>query len=123
MIDQKEKTIKEFSLYNFKYIISENDKYLHDDDVEAKFFLVRLKNRKQILCSSFKSAKRGDTLFTKGTYFVNKNSLVFKEYNYNHQNERVLDSVIKTFVPRKNGTLILLETINYKNGIAKKIKF
>lgn len=119
--NQKKELIENFSLNNFSYNIYKEEKYLHDDNIQAEYFTVYLKNKKTALCSSFMSEKRNDTLFTKGIYLYTKKNIVFKEYYYHHQNERVIDSMIKTYYPSKNGNLILKGVVKFKNGKVIKV--
>lgn len=107
--------LEKFTINKFQYFIYKESKYLHDDDVNAAFFVVYGKNSKQSFCSAYMSAERNDTIFTKGIYSYTKQKLIFKQYYYfKHRN--YADSLINTFVPNKKGTLLLETVTRYKNG-------
>ena len=116
------KFIEKISLTNFSYNIYSEEKFLHDDNLNAEFFVIYKDKQKKVQCSSFMSAKRNDTTFKKGSYSYGNNRIIFKEYNYNHQNERIVDSMIKVFTPNKSGNLILKEVTEFKNGKLRKVK-
>jgi hypothetical protein len=119
---QKRTFIERFSLGNFSYDIYKEEKYSHDDDIYAEYFVVYQSKQKKVVCSAFMSEKRNDTIFTKGKYSHINKKLIFMEYYYYHQNARILDSVKTTFFPSKNGKLVLLTVIEFKNGISKKVR-
>ena len=119
MINHKLILLENFMIGNHTYSIYKEEKYIHDDNMNAEFFVVYLKNKRNSLCSSFMSAKLNDTIFTRGSYKYDQKKLEFKEY-YFHQNYRTLDSVIKIFYPNKNGDLILRENVEFKKAIATK---
>ena len=108
--------IENFSIGKHVFSIYKEEKFLHDDNLNAEFFVVYANNKKQSFCSSFLKTIRNDTVFKKGNYILERNRLIFKEFNfYQHENES--DSLIKIFHPDKNGNLKLVEVLNYKNGI------
>lgn len=121
-VNTKRTLIEKFKSGNFSYNIYKEEKFLHEDNLNAEYFVVYRSNKKNAICGSFMSAKRNDTIFTKGSYSHTNNKLIFKEYYYHHQNTRVLDSMTKSFSPAKDGNLFLQEVIEFKNGKAKKIK-
>jgi hypothetical protein len=116
----KKKLLVEFTIGNFSYNMYIEEKYLHDDNLNAEYFVAYRKNLKNSLCSSFKTAIRNDTIFIKGNFLYTNEKLEFKEYYY-HQNKQALDSLMKIFSPDKKGDLILRKVIEYKNGKATTV--
>lgn len=113
---QSKRTLLEnFKIGKFSYSIYKEEKYLHDDDMNADFFVIYGKNKKNNLCSSFMSANRDNGQVIKGRYSYNQKRLEFREYYFNTKSGP--DSMIKYFYPNRMGDLILTKYVEFKNGI------
>jgi len=114
--------IEKFTIGKYNFSIYKEGKFLHDDNLNAEFFVVYAKNKKQSLCSSHLKLSRNDTVIKTGKYIHDKNKLVFKEYNF-YVSVNQSDSLIKTFIPDNRGNLKLTEVLNFKNGKVKKTNY
>lgn len=120
---RKQKAITEFRIGKFLYLIETTNKYLHDDNFNATFFVVLKKGYNKKQCTSFKLATRNDSVFIKGKFVISKVDLRFKQYYYYNRNLISADSVETVFCPDKKGDLILKRVIEFKKGIAKIINY
>jgi len=112
------KLLKTFIIGKYAYNIYEENYYVHDDNVDASFFVVYRVNHKPSICSAWMKASRNDTVLTTGSYTVQKNRLWFKEvYHVNHPEA---DSMVKTFEAAPNGDLVLKEVLQFKSGVVNK---
>ena len=66
--------------------------------------------------------RRNDTLFVSGTYKVDSNQFITKNY-YHYRPRHEPDSSIKVFVQNSKGKLELKSFIKYFDGIANQIKW
>nr|WP_322626180.1 hypothetical protein [uncultured Flavobacterium sp.] len=114
--------LQKFSIDGFQYSIYKENKYLHDDDIDAEYYIVYKQGQKNSMCSSFMSAKEKDKVLTKGTYLVKNKELIFKEYYYDKAMSSS-DSMIKLFTPDKKGILIMSKVTQFKNGKGEQVKF
>ncbi len=110
-----EKFVENFRIGKREYSIYEKSEFLHDDNWNAIFFIVRSNKSKNIVCSSFKNANRNDTIFVKGNYEYNSKELIFKEYYYYKSRNSKLDSIKKKFLPNKTGKLYLAKVDKYES--------
>jgi hypothetical protein len=111
--------LENFTVGKFSYSIYTEKMYLHDDDVNADFFVVYQKGHKKRDCSSFKTAEHKGKIITKGNYHYTYKYLEFKEYYFNSDSLHA-DSMMKRMYPNKKGELYLREFTEYKNGVANK---
>ena len=66
-------------------------------------------------------ARRNDTLFVSGTYKIESNKFITKNYYYyRHRHEP--DSSVRTFVQNSKGKLNLRSFIEYTDGVEKVVK-
>jgi len=89
-------------------------KYNHDDNLQTDYFVVSNEKTKKIVCSSVAKASRNDSVFVKGEYIIKKGKLVFTERHFFGYS--ALDSIKKTFKPKNNGTLVLVNVSQFKRG-------
>ena len=106
--------LEKITVGRFSYTIYKERKYLHDDDINADFFVVYGRDKKNNLCGSFMYAMVNDTLLIKGHYLYSQKRLEFREYYFNNKSRP--DSIIKIFYPNKSGKLIMTKYIEFKNG-------
>lgn len=66
-------------------------------------------------------ARRNDTLFVSGTYKIDANKLITKNY-YHHPHRHEPDSSIRTFVQNSKGKLTLRSFVEFTGGVEKIIK-
>lgn len=66
-------------------------------------------------------ARRNDTLFVSGTYKVEANKFITKNY-YHHRHSHEPDSSVKVFVQNAKGKLELRSFNEFADGIVKKIR-
>jgi len=110
-----EKFLENFRIGKREYSIYEKREFLHDDNWNAEFFIVRSRKSKKIVCSSFKSANRNDTVFVKGSYEYNSKEIIFKEYYYYKSRNSKLDSIKKKFLLNRAGKLYLAKVDKYES--------
>lgn len=111
--------IEKISIGKFYYLIYKEKKILHDESINAEYFVVYKPNSKNSLCSSFMSQQRNDTIFSNGFYYHNNKYLIFKEVYFSSKIESI-DSMIKIFYPNKDGDLLLKEVKKFKDGVILK---
>ncbi|WP_442591886.1 hypothetical protein ACSBL2_11720 [Pedobacter sp. AW31-3R] len=108
--------IERIKIGKFSFLIYKEGFYSHDDDWHAEYFVVRKPGQLKELCSSYMTAKRNDSTFIEGRYRVFNGKLEFTECYYFSRNTVSLDSLKLTFIPTKNGTLRLAQTVEFKGG-------
>ncbi len=121
LILQKRVFLEKFLIGKFSYKMFKEEKFLHDDKMQAEYFCLYSEENK-LLCSSYRLGKRNDSVFIKGKYFIKKRGIDFHEYYFYHNNS-MPDSVIKMVYQNKTGNLILLKILEYKNGHETITKF
>ncbi|MGY2134281.1 hypothetical protein ACW9KT_18760 [Hymenobacter sp. HD11105] len=110
--------MQRFALGKHDYVINLTKQYNHDDEVQAILLVGTSATTNKQLCSSFKLAERDGKVVTHGTYGINRSNLQFSEHYFHPRHEQASNSMVKTFIPTPNGTLVLRKVISYKQGQA-----
>jgi hypothetical protein len=119
ILPDKTVLLEDFTMGKFSYSMYTKKMYIHDDEVNAVFFVVYQKGYKVSCCSSVKTAEHKGKIVTKGNYHYTSKYLEFKEYYFT--NSCHADSMMKRMYPNKRGELSdLREYTEYKNGVASK---
>jgi hypothetical protein len=104
----------------FMYKTKKSDVFLKDESYNCKWLSLYASDGEH-QAGLLMEARRNDTLFVSGTYKIESNKFVTKNYyHYRHRHEP--DSSVKTFVQNSNGKLEVRSFIEFSNGIEKVIK-
>jgi len=113
----QDETIK---IGKFSYKAKKSEVFLKDESYTCKW-LSLYSFRGEHQAGLLLEGKRNDTLFVSGTYRVDSNRFITRNY-YHYRHSFEPDSSIKVFVQNVRGKLELQSFVEYLDGKAKKIK-
>ena len=104
----------------FNYKIKKSNVFLKDESYDCKWLSLYTPNGEH-QAGLLVEARRNDTLFVSGTYEVEFNKFIAKNY-YQHRHRHEPDSSVKIFVQNTKGKLELRSFIEFTDGVEKVIK-
>ena len=104
---------KSITINNLDYKIISKKVFLKDNLLWVTYKTYTLKDKFQFGYAAL--AKRNDSIFIRGMLDLKGKSAICTE-KYFFSNATLKDSVVKTFLQKKNGTFILKKYLEYKNG-------
>ncbi|PTQ92464.1 hypothetical protein C8P68_11264 [Mucilaginibacter yixingensis] len=116
----QESFLAKITIGKYSYSICKKNAYLHDDRLNAEYFVVYKARTQKRLCSAFLKAIRSDSVFVSGDYKVYRDRIEFIEHYYYNKESNSTDSIKNVFYPNKAGNLILKQSITFKGK--QKIK-
>ena len=104
----------------FTYKTKKAKVFLKDESYHCKWFSLYSQSGEH-QAGLLVEARRNDTLFISGTYKIDSNKIIAKNYyHYRHRHEP--DSSVKTFVQNSKGKLELRAFIEFTGGVKDVIK-
>lgn len=104
----------------FTYKTKKSNVFLKDESYNCKWLSLYSSGGEHQAGLLFE-ARRNDTLFVSGTYMIESNKFITKNY-YHFRNRHEPDSSVKIFVQNSKGKLDLRKFIEFTDGIEKVIK-
>jgi len=104
----------------FTYTTKKSNLFLKDESYNCKWLSLYASSGEH-QAGLLVEARRNDTLFVSGTYKIESNKLIAKNY-YHHRHRYEPDSSVRTFVQNSKGKLELRSYIKFTDGVEKVIK-
>ncbi|QHL87861.1 hypothetical protein GU926_10630 [Nibribacter ruber] len=104
----------------FTYKTKKAKVFLKDESYHCNWFSLYSQNGEH-QAGLIIEAKRNDTLFVSGTYQIESNNFIAKNY-YHFRHSHEPDSSVKTFVQNSKGKLELRSFIEFTDGVKNAIK-
>jgi hypothetical protein len=117
---------KDIVIGRYRYNISLEKGYDHDDNAHSIYFVVKRAKSRIELCSSTLLKTRNGTTLTTGEYYIDGSRLLFKERYFGPKRIRgfaFADSVEKTFHSDSRGQLHLIEIKQYKGREINSLRY